>query len=78
MRQHAKERFPHRAEAIERLSQSNPDFDDLCHQYGRVVEDLRALGNSARTDAYPEAEKLKRRRVALEEELLLYMDSNRA
>jgi len=43
-----------------------------------VVEDLRALGNSARTDAYPDAEKLKRRRVALEEELLLYMDSNRA
>ena len=78
MKQHAKERFPRRAEAIERLSRSNPDFDGLCHEYGRVVEELQALGNSARTDAFPEAEKLKKRRVALEEELLLYMDSNRA
>jgi len=78
MKRHATERFPQRAEAIERLSRSNPDFDDLCHEYGRAVEELRALENSTRTDAFPEAEKIKKRRVALEEELLLYMDSNRA
>ena len=78
MKHHAKERFPQHAETIERLSQSNPDFDDLCHKYGQVLEELGALGNSARAESLPQAQKLKKRQVALEEELLLYMDSNRA
>jgi hypothetical protein len=78
MMHHVKARFPEHAEAIEARSLGDSGFRDLCHRYGRVVESLLGLGQ---TDTDPStgetAEDLKRRRAALEEELLLAINVNR-
>jgi uncharacterized protein YdcH (DUF465 family) len=73
---HVLERFPEHAEAIEALNQTNSAFEELCHRYGRVVERLRSLG-ATKTEALPEVESLRKRRVAIEEELMLAINSNR-
>ncbi len=77
MKHHAKERFPQHAAAIDALGQSNPDFDDLCRKYGEVAQQLQAFENSPKIESLPESDSLKKRRAALEEELLLYIDTNR-
>src|SRR5215471_5624561 len=74
---HVIARFPEHAEAIESLNQTNPGFEELCHRYGHVVERLLGLGAAAKTELLPEATDLRKRRVALEEELMLAINSNR-
>jgi uncharacterized protein YdcH (DUF465 family) len=73
---HAIARFPEHAQAIEELSQTNSGFEELCHRYGHVVERLLHLGTTT-TESLPEVEGLRKRRVALEEELMLAINSNR-
>jgi uncharacterized protein YdcH (DUF465 family) len=73
---HAKARFPEHAEAIEELSQTNSGFENLIHRYGHVVERLQHLGSTT-TESLPEVESLRKRRVALEEEMMLAINSNR-
>jgi uncharacterized protein YdcH (DUF465 family) len=74
---HVLARFPEHSETIESLKQTNPAFEELCHRYGHVVERLLGLGPAAKTDSLPEAQDLRKRRVALEEELMLAINSNR-
>jgi hypothetical protein len=82
MKHHVLARFPEHAQTIEALNQTNPLFEELCQKYGRVVETLRGLtggGKSApaATDERTDVELLRKRRAALEEELLLTINSNR-
>jgi uncharacterized protein YdcH (DUF465 family) len=76
MIRHAITRFPEHAEAIEELSQTNSGFEELVHRYGHVVERLLHLGSTT-TESLPEVESLRKRRVALEEEMMLAINSNR-
>jgi uncharacterized protein YdcH (DUF465 family) len=73
---HAIARFPEHAEAIEALNQTNSGFEELVQRYGHVVERLLHLGATT-TESLPEVEGLRKRRVALEEEMLLAINSNR-
>ena len=73
---HAITRFPEHAETIEALNQTNSGFEELVHRYGHVVERLLHLGSTT-SESLPEVEGLRKRRVALEEELLLAINSNR-
>jgi uncharacterized protein YdcH (DUF465 family) len=59
------------------LSQSDSAFDELLHRYGHTVERLRELTSAPRDAAAEEVETLKKRRTALEEELLLMVNVNR-
>jgi len=77
MKQHLLDRFPEHAQAIHELSQSNSAFEELVHRYGGVVERLRGV-RSVPKEAMPEdVENLKKRRTALEEELLMMINANR-
>ena len=67
-------RFPHHADMIRNLSETNPGFSALCDDYGRVVD---GLAGREEAEHIPEIAELKRRRSALEEELLLAIESNR-
>ena len=67
-------RFPHHADMIRNLNETNPGFSALCDDYGQVVDSLR--GRESAEDI-PEVTELKKRRTALEEELLLTIESNR-
>jgi uncharacterized protein YdcH (DUF465 family) len=74
---HAKARYPEHAETIEALSQTNSGFEELIHRYGHVVESLLGLGASTEPDDLAETGDLRKRRAALEEEMLLAINSNR-
>src|ERR1700740_1810013 len=76
MLHHVITRFPEHAQTIEALNQTNSGFEELVHRYGHVVERLLHLGSTT-TESLPEVEGLRKRRVALEEELLLAINSNR-
>jgi len=73
---HVITRFPEHAETIEALNQTNSGFEELVHRYGHVVERLLHLGSTT-SESLPEVEGLRKRSVALEEELLLAINSNR-
>jgi uncharacterized protein YdcH (DUF465 family) len=73
MMHHVLTRFPEHSAVIEVLSQTNRAFEDMCHRYGHIVERLGKLDPSSTE----EADALKKRRLALEEELLLTINSNR-
>jgi uncharacterized protein YdcH (DUF465 family) len=74
---HAKARYPEHADTIEALSQTNSGFEELIHRYGHVVESLLGLGEPTGPDDLAETDDLRKRRAALEEEMLLAINSNR-
>ena len=61
-------RFSEDEEVVRRLVATDGTFDALCHQYCRVIDLLKAYEAQADQDA--EIEWLRKRRAALEEELL--------
>ena len=65
------EHFPEREEAIRELSASSSHFEALCRQYGEIAGKLHGL--AAGGEPGREAEALRRRRAALESELLALM-----
>jgi uncharacterized protein YdcH (DUF465 family) len=77
MKHHVLDRFPEHAKAIEDLGLVNAAFEALTHRYGDVIERLRNLNSSSEKSMGDETELLKKRKVALEEELLLMINSNR-
>jgi len=82
MKKHVIERFPEHAERIEVLHGSSSVFEALCREYGRAVEALRrhdipGMGNSPQPGEGLDPEALRRRRAALEEELLLAINTSR-
>ena len=61
-------RFPEHEATIRALSGSHTGFDTLCREYGEVTRGLEQLGPGGVEGL--EADELRRRRTALEEELI--------
>ncbi|MDH3475853.1 MAG: hypothetical protein OEM59_19410 [Rhodospirillales bacterium] len=64
------ERFPENEQAIRHLIESDSLFDVLCDEYRQIAEELRGLGQKGDEYAAEEAQGLKMRREAVEEQLL--------
>ncbi len=67
------ERFPEHEKAIHTLSESNPHFSALCHEYGEASRKLCRLENAPSLYVKVETEILSRRCSALEDELVAFM-----
>lgn len=70
------ETFPEHEELVRELSGTNPDFESLCHEYGKVTESLHGLEQAPEADREARAEALKHRRNALADELHAMMSAN--
>jgi uncharacterized protein YdcH (DUF465 family) len=71
------ERFPEHEKAIHTLSESNPQFSALCHEYGEASRKLCRLELAPNLYVRVETEILSRRCTALEDELIAMMRRNR-
>ncbi len=69
------ERLPDYHATIQDLSGRNTAFDNLCHKYNNVSERLDSVGG-AEAETSDQMETLKRRRRALEDELIALMETN--
>ena len=65
------ERFPDREATIHRLVDTNAAFNALCQEYGAVTDSLNRLQDSG--EGLAEADRLRQRRAALDEEMLALM-----
>lgn len=70
-------RFPEDEETIRQLIESDANFDSLCQEYNDIGDELRRLERTSAPDAAIEAERLKMRRRAVEEELLTRIEGYR-
>lgn len=73
---HLIERFPRYQTIIDELTSANTAFDSLCREYGEVSEEIEQLESRADAMDMVAADAAKRRRVALEQELLAIMEQN--
>jgi uncharacterized protein YdcH (DUF465 family) len=64
------ERFPENEQAIKHLIENDSLFDGLCDEYRQIAQELRGLGRKAGQNTAEEAQGLKMRHEAVEEELL--------
>jgi uncharacterized protein YdcH (DUF465 family) len=71
------DRFPEDEETIRQLIRSDPTFDSLCQEYKDIGDELRRLERRSDPAAAAEAEELKMRRRAVEEELLTRIEGYR-
>ncbi len=71
------ERFPEDEETIRELIKSDPNFDSLCQEYKNIGDELRRLERKSDAVSATEAEGLKMRRRAIEEELLTRIEGYR-
>ena len=67
------DRFPDFRDRVTSLDEPGSHFNTLCHEFERVEGTLAKLEGASESDALPEAERLRRRRDALEQELLAMM-----
>jgi hypothetical protein len=78
-------RFPENEESVRRLVATDPSFDALCHEYGKVIELLdrfevevkqlrKIMETLGRSEA--EVERLTQLRTSLEEELLTRIEGH--
>ena len=72
-RQQVLDRFPDYRQRIMVLFDTSANFDSLCREYGSLSEAIGRLEGSSEPNAEVEAEDLRRRRAALEDELLAMM-----
>ena len=70
------ERLPNYERQIRNLSGNNANFDQLCEAFESASAALRRLEASAEPDARAEADRVGRRRIALEQELIALMQQN--
>ena len=63
-------RFPEEEETIRQLIRKDPVFDSMCQEYKDIGDELVRLARESDPRAALEAEGLKMRRGAVEEELL--------
>ena len=76
MRDHRRrvlDRFPDYRQRIMDLCDTSANFNGLCQEYGSISEAISRLDGSSQPNAKVEAEGLRRRRAALEDELLAMM-----
>jgi uncharacterized protein YdcH (DUF465 family) len=69
-------RFPDMPEAIHRILESNPALDALCKSYGEVMEQLHEREGGRNPRDMARDEELKKRRAALEAEIIAIMEQN--
>ena len=67
------DRSPDLGQRIADLYDRSANFNGLCREYGSLSEAIGGLEGSSELDAEIEAEGLRRRRAALEDELLAMM-----
>ena len=73
---HLMKRFPQFETIIDELISTNTSFDELCREYGELNEHLENLDSRVDPVDADKAENMRRRRAALEEEMLLIMEAN--
>lgn len=61
---------------LTRVSAKDPDFDDLCVRHATVTEEIRKLNPGTDPSDAQRDDQLRRRRAALEDEMLAIMQSN--
>ena len=71
------ERFPEDEETIRQLIKNDSDFDSLCQEYKAVGDEIRRLEQEGDPRSATEAEGLKMRRQAVEEEVLTRIEGYR-
>lgn len=67
------ERFPEHREAIDELNEPGSNFNVLCHDYDKVADALSRAEASGEANSAVEAERLRKQRNALEQQLLAMM-----
>ena len=70
------ERFPDMRERIHTLNEPGSNFNALCHEYGQVADELGRTEASRDADSAQQADRLRRRRDALEQQLLAMMQQS--
>lgn len=68
------QRFPEHEESIRELHVTNTGFETLCDRHHRVSEEIDELQKQGGAGA-EDLDNLKRRRVALEEEIMGILDA---
>ncbi len=68
-------RFPNKEEKILELWQTNAAFESIAHRHSEVSDRLHSLSGQG-AEPGREAEELRRRQAALEEEMMFIMDQN--
>jgi uncharacterized protein YdcH (DUF465 family) len=71
------ERFPEDEETIRQLIKNDSDFDSLCQEYKAIGDEIRRLEQESEPRSATEAEGLKMRRQAVEEEVLTRIEGYR-
>ena len=72
---HLIERFPERTDMIKALDETNARFKDLISDHHEVSEDLARIKKADKESEAGRRAELEQRRAALEEELILLMQS---
>ena len=75
-RQQVLDRFSDYRQLIMDLFDTSANFDSLCREYGSLSEAIGRLEGATGPGAEVEAEGLRRRRAALEDELLAMMQQS--
>jgi uncharacterized protein YdcH (DUF465 family) len=70
-------RFPEDEETVRQLIKSDPIFDSLCQEHKDISDELGHLERRSDPGAATEAEGLKMRRRAVEEDLLTRIEGYR-
>jgi uncharacterized protein YdcH (DUF465 family) len=73
---HLIERFPERTDMIKALSDTNAKFKDLLGDHHDVSEELAKMKRADKESEAGKQAELERRKVALEEELILLMQAH--
>jgi hypothetical protein len=63
-------RFPENEEAVRVLIREDRQFEALCREYAKTSQELEDLAKLIGPDAAIQADALRKRRVAVEEEIL--------
>lgn len=61
---------------LTRIASNNSDFEDLCSRHADLTKDIRMLNTDADIGDQQRDQQLRRRRAALETEMLAIMQSN--
>jgi uncharacterized protein YdcH (DUF465 family) len=70
-------RFLENEEAVRQLIEENRDFDFLCQEYANVGKELEDLAKLEGPEVAVQADGLRKRRMAIEEELLTTIEGYR-
>ncbi|HIC80107.1 MAG TPA: hypothetical protein EYP07_03970 [Kiloniellaceae bacterium] len=61
---------------LTRISANDADFEDLCERHAALTSDIRRLNPGEDPDQAQRDEQLRKRRAAIEQEMLAIMQAN--